>query len=172
MRPQRLALLIIPLLALGLYFHGTAVATSDERAVLTIVGRSMLDERQPDTCLATWTSRHFYSGTYGFDEKLSHQAGLNAVAQRARGRSVSIYAGAPPSTPPDLIKRTLDMLMGCGRPIQLSTPIFVGDFSFVSSYTSNLRPPECCVGHAFALRRAPRGWTVVGYNTWDGGVVY
>ena len=173
MRPLRLALLIILLLAFTPFFFNKARATSEERAVLALIGRELLNRRNYDTCLATWTETDFYSGTYGFAEGgyRPDQARLDTIAERARGRSLSLYAGAPASTRPVLIALTLDMLMGCGHPIRLSTPIFVGDFAFVSAHFTDLSTGQSSRGEAFALQRVGKKWVLVGHTDWSNGVV-
>ena len=161
----RLALLLISLLTAVLFLQDKAYATRDERSVLTSVGRIVLDQRI--SCLATWTNSHFFSGTYGFGRGgiQTDQAWLDPVALQARGRSVTLYAGAPAGKRPVFISSTIDMLVGCGDPIQLSTPIFAGDLAFVSARYSDRG------GQAFALRRSGSKWIVVGATQWSNGVV-
>lgn len=167
MRALTIAFLLVSLVVGGLFLRNKASATRDERSVLTLVGRTVLDQRMSDTCLATWTDVDFFAGTYGFGDGGTRpdQTWLDAAALQARGRPVKLFADAPAGTRPVFVSSTIDMLVGCGHPIKLSTPIFYKDIAFVSATYSNRG------GQAFAMRRSGSKWIMVGQTLWTSRVI-
>lgn len=165
MRIFRIFLVIVFLISISLYFSYRSFATNDERAVLSVVGSYILNDDPRVTCLSTWTSPRFESGTYGFRREglQQNKVWLDITSYRARGRDVILYAGAPASNRPIFINRTVDMAVGCARPTQLSTPIFAGNLAFVSVRTES----PYVWGKAFALRRIRGVWTIIEVVDWD-----
>lgn len=167
--------ILVLLFAIGACVYTMPTATRDERAVLEVVIRALSVLPQPVTCLPIQTERDsFSSGTYGFAEGIGQAAHrperlwLDRTAERARGRHVNLYLDTGANKRPNVVKLAINTLTGCTSPIRLSTPIFSGEFAFVSA-----RPIEGGGrARSFALQRRDNRWVVIEQLNWSTGPVF
>lgn len=174
MRLVGLFVIFAPLFAIGACVYAMPTATRDERAVLEVVSRALRVPPQHVTCLPIRTERDSFStGTYGFAQGRGKSAyrpeslWLDRTAERARGRHVNLYLDAPANRRPNAVKLAINTLTGCNSPIRLSTPIFSGEFAFVSALPIERGGPA----QSFALQRRGNQWVVIEQLLWDTGPV-
>lgn len=146
------------LILTALNFANVRPATDDEREVLRVAFRHILENRSPASCVARWTVPRQAVAGYGFSSGGAHREliWLDRALQAGQPRSVQLLTGSAKGVDARLPFMWFSDVFTCSDRKTLGTPQIGNGVAFVGVFDE-----DGFASRALALQRFGSSWRVI-----------